>query len=387
MVLNEWGKKQIDDAIKSFRSLDASNPTNCDTYFEDYGIGNRVDEIESPWERFFFYESLLSALRKEDEEKYLTIHKGNPYYFLAWLAWDMRNFDKALFYMDAAISEDVRKDSSGWINSPAGKFLLLEDPALQVAKRCMHELIKCVKDELKRFENNNNGSFSFDFFRKYFIEEFLRIPENRPILSAYYVFLLERKERVFELEHRSSEGGTISPILLSLFKGALIWETILKINYPIRNDNGNDVRTIGDVTRFTTFLSDFGINGVNGTANSLSEVITTAKAIANGDVEVVTRVFETTAKIRNTSGHKITWNDEFGNVDNFITLHEFISDAILYVIHKKYIDGKPPLPSQPTLTPSLGSSVTMTDVATTEAVDYSTDSGVVDPRIDNQGSQ
>jgi hypothetical protein len=57
-------------------------------------------------------------LREADAVKYRQIHKGIPFYFMSWLAFDLRNYEKALFYIDAGISEDVRKNPKGWQENP-----------------------------------------------------------------------------------------------------------------------------------------------------------------------------------------------------------------------------------------------------------------------------
>jgi hypothetical protein len=79
-----------------------------DKIFEDYAVGNSLQIQHSPFERMQAYELLLLILREIDEEKFYQIHKGTPYYFMGWVCYQLSDFQKAFFYMDAAASEDLR---------------------------------------------------------------------------------------------------------------------------------------------------------------------------------------------------------------------------------------------------------------------------------------
>jgi len=129
----------INHAIHIYRIQQFTQPRDGDAFFETFAPGNVLFFIDRPYERFSDYEELLTILRNEDPQKFLRMHKGTPYYFLAWTAFDLRNYEKALFYMDAAISEDIRKDARCWLEGPAGKFLTLEDTEDLVAKRTVEK--------------------------------------------------------------------------------------------------------------------------------------------------------------------------------------------------------------------------------------------------------
>jgi hypothetical protein len=115
----------VQHALEHFDKLDATDSQTGDRFFETFGAGNNFCAADKPFERFQDYEELLILLQKRNKKKYDQIHKGTPFFFLSWLAFDLRNYEKALFYMDAAISEDVRKDAGNWQNTPASQFLKL----------------------------------------------------------------------------------------------------------------------------------------------------------------------------------------------------------------------------------------------------------------------
>jgi hypothetical protein len=94
--------------IPNYESLN-DNTMAGDTYFQNYGAGNLTGgQILKPYERMKAYECLLELLKAHNQDQFFRIHKGTPYYFLGWTAFQIEDFDKALFYMDTAISEDLR---------------------------------------------------------------------------------------------------------------------------------------------------------------------------------------------------------------------------------------------------------------------------------------
>ena len=88
---------------------------------------------------------MLNLLRQADQTKYERMHKGTPFYLMSWLAFDLRNYEKGLFYMDSAIAEDIRKteltaDPESWKNQPGTKFLLLAGGQPHVAQRSINRV-------------------------------------------------------------------------------------------------------------------------------------------------------------------------------------------------------------------------------------------------------
>lgn len=77
------------------------------------------------------------------------------------------------------------------------------------------------------------------------------------------------------------------------------------------------------------FVSDFCV--IDTSARSLAEIVA-----ASGADDLKT-AFDTTAKLRNTTGHNLVWDDIFGNPDVFIKLYRQVVNAIFYVIVKKFV--------------------------------------------------
>ncbi|MEN8128114.1 MAG: hypothetical protein ABFR90_09965 [Planctomycetota bacterium] len=309
-ILNDYDDLRIEDA---------------DDFFSNLGIGNRLEATDRPHERYCEYESLLKLLQQRNPEKYLQIHKGTPFYFLSWLAFDLRNYEKALYYLDAAIQEDIKNASNDWTTLPAPSFLKLISKK-HAAQRTVEEIRNILSSHINQF-NSISGLplITLEDFIKKFVENEMQTAPMRTIISAFYVFLLEYEERRLELRLKSSEGCSMGPILTHLFSGGLIFESLLKYFY-----SGN--KTLGCITKDSKFKEDFDVN-FKTSANSLEKII--------GDIpdNSLTTAFTVTARIRNTTGHNLAWDNIFNSPDNYETLANQVVNAILYVIEKKFITG------------------------------------------------
>jgi len=322
--------EKIAQARLAFRQLTISGPEDGDRFFEAYCPGNTINIADRPYERFEDYEILLKIIRDDDQTKYEQIHKGTPFYFLAWTAFDLKNYEKAVFYMDAAISEDMRKNPNGWLNNPASQFLTLNPQGDQAAIRITKHLKNKILAELSRFNGVSRQScISAEDFVEKFVKEFVKQKKYHSIITAFYSFILEFEDREKELLLRSIEGGSIEPTLTYLFKGGLIFESLLKYLYPKEDNRTDDCKTLGDIFNTTNFKSDF-ITGIKTNANTLQEIV---KTIGN-DLQTA---FNTTSKLRNTTGHNLVWDDVFNKSDNFKILYEQQVNAILYIIQKKFL--------------------------------------------------
>ena len=317
----------LNHARNVFQGLEITCARDGDSFFETFGPGNVLYFVDRPYERFCDYEELLLALQQDDPDKYQLIHKGTPFYYLSWTAFDLRNFEKALFYIDAAISEDIRQSPNDWINLPGSAFLVLRDPQNQVAGRTIANVRHLLEQDLSRF-NDISGLRPLDI--NLFIQNFVRVlvlqqdMTKRTIISAFYVFLLEFFDRYSELRLRSERGGSIQPFVMHLFKGGLIFESLLKHLYPTPQRS-----TVADIFRSTDFKNDFNIQVATG-SDSLQEIV-------NGiEGNSILSAFTTTSKLRNTTGHNLVWDDVFNNPETYRSLFSQEMNAILYIISLKF---------------------------------------------------
>lgn len=323
-------KLKVELAVRRFRAVDVNDPTSASIIFEGVVPGNNPVAKEMPYERFADYETLLLALYTEDPKRYKRLHKGTEFFYMAWLAYDMRNYEQAVYYMDAAISEDVRNFPHKWKTMPASWFFFLETPPESVMPRTVQLIREGLRKEIARF---NSISQLRPISMRDIIDKFVKvtIDKKSTIVTAYYTFLLEYEERYDELLLRSDCGGSMEPHLLHLFKGGLIFESLLKAVYPLPG-NRPDSRTLAQIFKRHDFKRDFPAT-LNTAANSLSKITNDI-----GDGISMQVAFNTTARLRNTSGHNLMWDDVFTEPANYQRLFEQEMNAIFYIILKKYIE-------------------------------------------------
>jgi len=314
----------------TFSQLVISGPDDGDKFFEAFCPGNTTEIIDRPFERFEDYEMFLRTIKNDDQDKYVVIHKGTPLYYLAWIAFDLRNYEKAVFYMDAAISEDMRKDPQNWLNNPGSQFLTLNHQGNQVAIRVTKQLTEKISEEVSRFNAISSlpRILDEDFVNK-FVKVLVNKKENHSIITALYSYILEFEDRGNELSLRGTEGGSIESALTLLFKGGLIFESLLKYLYPTKDNNKTKCNTLDDIFKTNKFKTDFP-GSVKTNASSLQEII-------NATNNSLQSAFDTASKLRNTTGHNLVWDDVFNNTNNFKKLCEHQLNAIFYLIHKKFL--------------------------------------------------
>ena len=327
---------KIKEAIDAFKTLDITgDPRKAgDDFYQKFGVGVNPVMQDKPLERFQADEDLLEEMKKADSDKFDGIHKGTLYYFLFWNAYDFGRYDKALFYIDAAISEDFKHHGINWIGSQAASYLLLRDVSNPGGKRVIDDTKRVRDEQVKRFNGITKRQITVDNLNS-FITDMVKDPKTRSIFTAFYTFLLESEERINELRLRSRHGGSIELPLAFLFKGGLIFESLLKHRYP-HLKNGN----LGAVFKDAAFERDFPI-GLNTSAGSLQDILdylSLHKSLQVQDAHQIRAAFSITAQVRNITGHSLLWDDVFTD-ENIKELFEQEINAIFYVvvapIHKK----------------------------------------------------
>ena len=316
-------------ALYHFDQLPTPAVQQEDWFFSTFGPGNLLHATDRPFERFRDYEDLLQLLQSRNPHKYEQVHKGTPFFFLAWLAFDLRNYEKTLYYLDAAISEDVRNAGGNWTDLPGALFLrLTTDP--HVAERVIRQIRQLLSGQIDRFNALSGlAPLNIDVFIDRFAVRLMQTASTRTIISALYVFLLEAAERLIELRLKSTQGSSLGPVIAHLFSGGLIFESLLKYLYPTKN-NGGPVKTLRQVFQTNAFIADFG-TGIKTSADSLQDILDAAT-----DNSLLT-AFCTASKLRNTTGHNLVWDNIFHSTSNYEVLIDQSLNALLYLIERKFI--------------------------------------------------
>jgi hypothetical protein len=258
-------------------------------------------------------------------EKLDRIHKGTPFFFLAWSAFDMGAYERALFYLDAALSEDI-DNSSDWRNLPACKLMRLQQNAKTAADRIIPELRNRIENQLRRFEGEQpmlDVPRTVDDFVFRFVEPRLPYAEQRHLIAALYAWFFEFEDLCKQIVLRS-ERTSVLPVLLHLFKGGLVFESLLKLYYAAFG-----CVQLGQIFQCAAFRNDFpGIN-VRTSAHTWQGV---AEGMPDRSPE---GAFSVTARLRNYLGHDLGRPDDFQSPEQYREYFDHEVSAILHVIVRK----------------------------------------------------
>lgn len=338
-IYNQLTNHTIGEAVLAFNQLDIRDARTGDLYFETYGVPNVLEVFNAPYERFICYEFLMHSLKNEDSNKFSLIHKGTPYYFLAWTAFEIRNFSKAVFYMDLSLGEDIRKSTSSdatreALNNPGGNLwkFIPDGPAARV----ITELKLTMEQTLQDFKSRTSEEILLDeFINKFVIESIVQDVKNRSLISSLYSYLAETNDLYETLKIRSQNLSSIEPLLNSLFNGGLVFESLLKLVADQKSwlISGNKPATLGAFNQINDFLTLFSL--------SRTDFVTSApdlhSILSNATDDTLKTSFSITAQLRNTAGHDLRRDDIFQNPDDFKLLADKQMNAILFVVKEALI--------------------------------------------------
>ncbi|GAF77909.1 unnamed protein product [marine sediment metagenome] len=128
---------------------------------------------------------------------------------------------------------------------------------------------------------------------------------------------------------RSKNGGSIEPFIVHLFKGGLIFESLLKKKYADTAE-GN---TLGSYLNEALADLELGTHPIYRRRSSytLSDVINLLPVWNSESFQE--KAVAVAYTIRNTTGHDLAWPDQF-NINIYDEIFESLLNAILWVIWK-----------------------------------------------------
>jgi hypothetical protein len=249
--------------------------------------------------------ALLETCRQLTPQAYETIHKGTPYYWLGMAAFLSHDYQTATFFFDAGVSEDLRKGSDPVNNSTPGlRFIQIQgDQPEQAALVLVQKTQTLVERSINDYNGRPGCRAPLDLARVR--ERFLRRAVStggehlRTLATAFISFFLEWEHRSLLARIRVGRGTT-EPFFLHLFKGCLLFESLLKANPSKRPPD--EQRTLGRVLQYLYaelgIRADIGIGGID---------FSTILADLPGSDDSIPTAIEYAGKVRNTVGHYLGW--------------------------------------------------------------------------------
>ncbi len=305
---------------------DIKNQDESNLFFGKYGVGNVLIGTSNPFDRMNAYESFLYILQTHNSKKFKIIHKGTPYYFIAWTAFQIKDFERALFYMDAAVSEDNRIQIQSL--TPSTAFFLLDSMPEASGSKSLHtSLFSTVSSSLKRFNTDSGVEITIEDFINKFVKPIIYgDTKYRSVATGLYGFILEYERYGNHIFLRSSEGGSIELFINHLFKGARLLESIL----AMKGSGDSLYELISNLKKLKVDQKFLEGDKSLGSAKQAYDDLVSTENFQNSN-------FAASYIIRNTTGHSILWTDEF-NRETYLILYTSLVNSIFWSIYVLWIE-------------------------------------------------
>jgi hypothetical protein len=269
---------------------------------------------------------LLSEIKRLAPNEYEQMPKGTPFYWLGIAAFLSHDFQTATFLFDAAVSEDL-KHNPNKKDTPALLTMQLnaENPN-QAALQIVEVVVSKIKAAVSSY-NGRGGSQSLTLtdVRRNFLSRATVLPRLRTLTTTFISFFFEWDYRAGLIE--LSEAGSREPFFTHLFRGCLLFESLLKENPRKQLAHGRN--TLGQV--LNDLLSELGI-----TALSISESDFDAMVQSLTLSQPIDQAIQCTGKTRNTLGHNLAWMAASLDAAKYNLLAENIAVSCLHAISCLY---------------------------------------------------
>jgi hypothetical protein len=276
-------------------------------------------------------ETLLGQCKEAAPDDYAKLHKGTPFYWLARAAFQVHDYETAAFYIDAAVSDDLRAaddrgDDRSTVSTPAILFFLIDE---SVPEQASMDLVKILRSRIESTIAQYNQlpgatlkRLAFSDIRDTFLHPATtRGSEHlRTLVTAFISFILEWEHRSRLIQLRT-EKGTAEPFFLHLFKGCVLFESLLKGKAP---PNAGD--TLGRV--LNTLLPLLDLKHQPKINDFTFERIVNELVL---DDDSIPTAIERTGRIRNTTGHNLSWMVSLDN-NQYNQLAGYISSSCLHAL-------------------------------------------------------
>ena len=273
---------------------------------------------------------LLEACKRIDADAFKNIHKGHPFYFIGITSYLLGDFQTGIYFFDAALTEDLKVGAEPKNKpKPSTRFLMLEgDFVGQAAQELVKEtqmkverVLKYYNDELSK--DSSIPEFTIEDLRNHFIYPALISNDQglRTLVTTFITYFIEwdSRNKYFAL---NVGQGTSEPFFLHLFRGCVLFESLLTRN-PEKAPKGKTlIMKINDLR--DGYLK---LNHIQGKDFSLDDVY--AELLANE--KSIFAAVKITAMARNTIGHDLGWNEHIDR-EQYQKLYFKVAASCLHTI-------------------------------------------------------
>lgn len=272
------------------------------------------------------------ALAAQD---YLKIHKGSPFYWLAISAYLLHDYQTATFFFDATLSEDVSWGAEAEkAPTPAMSFVLLEgsqlNPSAQKLAQAAEarlvrslEAYKALKGKPAWLPDCSLPRLRLRFLRPALSPD---KPGWRTLAATFISFFIEWEFRNSLYDLRPA-GGTFEANYLHLFKGCVLFESLLKENPKKQVAGGRLEELLGELR------AELGISLPADFAGSFTQILTDLGSVT--DIPSADERIETAigfaCRVHDAAGHRLSWDEPLSR-EQYGKLFEMVASACLYAV-------------------------------------------------------
>lgn len=279
---------------------------------------------------------LLNKCQAIDPIAYSRMHKGTPFYWLGSATYLMNDFESMAFFLEAAVTEDITKNLDPQKRTPAMKFILLEG---ELGDQAAIQLVKAAQNIMQRsidIYNSLSGqpsgaeNLTLPMLRTKLLEKIF-LPDNkwRSIVTTMVSFGLEWDYRNELFDIRPSQG-TNEPFFLHLFKGCLLFESLLKNNPTHPVSLSTRETNLGKILQL--LHNELNINHDLPISDIDLPTILTNLTVPDDSLQ---KAIQFTGWLRNTLGHDLGWNATISKIQ-YQRLFEKVISSCLYAIARLY---------------------------------------------------
>jgi hypothetical protein len=332
---NQYSDLTTEELQYAFLKAAGGSNSDADNFFDkfkykfDLFMGNPVAALQQGLD-------LLNRCHSIDEKAYTRIHKGTPYYWLGVASYLAQEFEFATFFFDAAVGEDLRAGANPINNPPPSiRFILIDEEPTDQAARTLVQHTRARVEELINNYNSRPGRLSgskpltmVDIRKRFLLPSISIGKENlRSSATTFISFNIEWDYRNLLLDIIPLHG-TAEPFFLHLFKGCLLFESLLKCN-PVKQLPEN-MMTLGPTLQF--LHKELNIPSTLDIGNIDFPTIVNGLAQSGDSIQTA---IQYTGQLRNTLGHNLGWVVSLNKLQ-YSQLFRMVSSSCFHVISCLY---------------------------------------------------
>ena len=301
-------EKEVSNMLDQISKEDATNlKTASSDFFARFGLFQLI-ATDQFFQAIDKGEAILHLCHRLNQELYTKMHKGLMFYFMGIAAYRIHAYASAIYYIDSAVSEDLKNEPDNY-NSPSRLFLRLEgEKDEQAAKVLVRDAQQKIEKLISHYNDLADAStpelqkLTMLDIRKYLLDPASSLAQSdlRSLATTFISFFLEFDYLYFQLMIRK-EAGTNEPFFTHLFKGCLLFESLLKKNPNVKVKGSTLDQLLGNFAKPLGIPKQVKIN-----AAKLENVL---NALETNDGSFTSAII-LTGKLRNTLGHNMGWPDE-----------------------------------------------------------------------------